>query len=239
MMGMSESIIAKVTEEKDVEEGGPFDHGRLQAIENIIEERWKYLHCPYHSVGFLLHPKNHGVDLTSDKIAPLHEELMDDFATVCTRLHGGDSSLAAKAIEQFNTYKKPEYFIGAMGSIRKKLARNENMKPWDFYDSVCAGMPELAKVARRVLSKQIGVGAVERSHKAMKNISFDKTRANLRPEIADRDLYTLLNNRALSRLEKSTIPDWVEHYSEDVMANIAVVEDADEAAAVAPQLEDV
>ena len=73
----------------------------------------------------------------------------------------------------------------------------------------------------------------------MKNISFDKTRANLRPEIADRDLYTLLNNRALSRLEKSTIPDWVEHYSEDVMANIAVVEDADEAAAVAPQLEDV
>jgi len=72
-----------------------------------------------------------------------------------------------------------------------------------------------------VLSKQVGVGAVERSHKVMKNVTFDKTRARMEPMKADRDLYTNLNTRALRKTEETNVPDWVQFYSEEIDENVA------------------
>ena len=73
-------------------------------------------------------------------------------------------------------------------------------------------------VARRVLSKQVGVGAVERSHKVMKNVVFSKDRPQLDPAKADRDLFTNLNTRALDRValvRDLDILDWVEYYGDE------------------------
>eukprot|EP01043_Picozoa_sp_COSAG02_P110351 COSAG02_NODE_46467_length_348_cov_1.365462_1_plen_77_part_00 len=50
----------------DVEQGGPFDYDRLAPLEKIVEERWKYLHMSYHSVGYLLNPKYMDIDHTTE-----------------------------------------------------------------------------------------------------------------------------------------------------------------------------
>ena len=71
-----------------------------------------------------------------------------------------------------------------------------------------------------MLSKQVGVGAVERSHKVMKHVTFDKSRATMDPMKADRDLYTNLNTRALRKMEGNNVPDWVQFYSEEIDENI-------------------
>ena len=93
-----------------------------------------------------------------------------------------------------------------------------------FSDAYCADLPTLGYVARRVLSKQVGVGAVERSHKGMKYTVFSKDRNQMSPAKADRDLYTLLNTRALQRVDSSLaeqVPDWVTLYSEDLESPVA------------------
>ena len=72
-----------------------------------------------------------------------------------------------------------------------------------------------------VLSKQVGVGVVERSHKVMKNVTFDKTRARMEPMKANRDLYTNLNTRALRKTEETNVTDSVQFYSEEIDENIA------------------
>ena len=82
--------------------------------------------------------------------------------------------------------------------------------PWEYFEAYVHDKPHLGKVARYVLSKQVGVGAVERSHKIMKNVTFDKTRAAMDPMKADRDLYTNLNICALRKMEENIVPDWVQ-----------------------------
>ena len=52
-----------------------------------------------------------------------------------------------------------------------------NEAPWKWWKAFGTRYyPDLAFVAMRVLSKQVGVGAVERSHKKMKNGVFSKAR---------------------------------------------------------------
>ena len=65
---------------------------------------------------------------------------------------------------------------------------------------------------------------VERSHKGMKYTVFSKDRNQMSPAKADRDLYTLLNTRALQRVDSSLaeqVPDWVTLYSEDLESPVA------------------
>ena len=219
MMNLDTEIMNAVQALPDVEAGGVFDHGRLKPLEDIIEERWKYLHCPYHSVGFMLHPKNHAIDLNAEAMEPYIEELRADFMTVCSRIFKGDATKAAKALKEFNEYKRPEYMQGMEGNIRKEGILIS--QPWEYFDAYIHDKPNLGKVARHVLSKQVGVGAVERSHKVMKNVTFDKTRARMEPMKADRDLYTNLNTRALRKTEETNVPDWVQFYSEEIDENVA------------------
>jgi hypothetical protein len=166
----------------------------------------------------MLHPKNHAINLTSEAMKPYIEELRADFMTVSFRIHEGDASKAAKALKEFNEYKRPEYMQGIEGTIRKEGIPIS--VPWEYFEAYVHDKPHLGKVARYVLSKQVGVGAVERSHKIMKNVTFDKTRAAMDPMKADRDLYTNLNICALRKMEENIVPDWVQFYSEEIDENI-------------------
>ena len=93
-----------------------------------------------------------------------------------------------------------------------------------MHTALTCRVPTLGYVARRVLSKQVGVGDVERSHKGMKYTVFSKDRNQLSPAKADRDQYALLNTRALQRVDSSLaeqVPDWVTLYSEDLESPVA------------------
>ena len=93
--------------EPDVDEGGKLDYALLEPLETIIGERWKYLHTPYYSVGYLLNPANIAVDINDAKHAPFIDELMADLELVCGRLFHGDAIKAAKAMDQYRLYKQP------------------------------------------------------------------------------------------------------------------------------------
>ena len=109
MLKLFDTINESVQLRPDVELGGPFDYGRLEKIESIIGDRWKYLHCQYHSVGFLLNSAFQNVDLNSEKMSPYRDELMQDFEELCTR-RLADVEKAAQALVDFQKYKDAAYF---------------------------------------------------------------------------------------------------------------------------------
>ena len=56
---------------------------------------------------------------------------------------------------------------------------------------------------------QVGVGAVERSHKMMKKVLFTEDRPSLSPQQANKECYIHFN---IKRLD--AVPDWIESYEE-------------------------
>ena len=85
------------------------DYGRLEKIESIIGDRWKYVHGQCHSVGFLLNPAFQHVELSSEKMSPYRDELMQDFEDLCTR-RLADVEKAAQALVDFQKCKDAAYF---------------------------------------------------------------------------------------------------------------------------------
>ena len=65
----------------------------------------------------------------------------------------------------------------------------------------------------RVLSKQVGIGAVEHSHKKMKNGVFSKERGRLSAAKANVECYINCNVPELDRIEAEE-PSWLESYDE-------------------------
>ena len=76
----------------------------------------------------------------------------------------------------------------------------------------------------RVLSKQVGIGAVERSHKKMKNAIFSKDRGSLSAAKANIGCYINCNTPQLDRNEADA-PYWLESYDESNLDG--VLSDAD------------
>ena len=67
------------------------------------------MHYQYHYVGFLLNPAFQNADLSSEKMSPYRDELMQDFEEVCMRLLA-DVEKAAQALADFQKHKDPAYF---------------------------------------------------------------------------------------------------------------------------------
>ena len=206
--------------EPDVDEGGKLDYALLEPLETIIGERWKYLHTPYYSVGYLLNPANIAVDINDAKHAPFIDELMADLELVCGRLFHGDAIKAAKAMDQYHLYKQPNSRFAS--PIRQAALQLPTYKPHTWWSSYAHDAPELAFVARRVLSKHVGIGAIERSHKKLKNSVFSKDRNALQHEKINRETYVSYNLQKLDRLRDDE-PHWVEYYSTELSENQAAV----------------
>ena len=90
-----------------------------------------------------------------------------------------DATKAAKAFAQYKTvYKSPNSPLKAK-QRREAIKLMPSYQWWDAYGARFA--PELAYVACHVLSKPVGVGAVERSHKVLKGKIVNKHRNRLKP----------------------------------------------------------
>jgi hypothetical protein len=197
-----------VREKPDVEDGGPFDYDRLVALETICEKRHQYLHCEYHGVGYLLNPKFFDVDLKErhKDQSGVWMELKDNLELVASRLFHTDLDKAADVMTQYTTYSSAGPHRTALLAAQVQKVKAGTLEPWKFWDAIGHKFPELAIVGQKVLSKQVGVGDVERSHKKMKKVVFSNERPRLDPKRANRELYINYN---LRQLDNEPEPLWV------------------------------
>ena len=81
----------------------------------------------------------------------------------------GDDDLVAEAMDELNTFLEPgKHRNGASLAAIKQIESNKDSKyyhkPWKWWESFgCRYFPNLGKIALRVLTKQVGIGAVERT----------------------------------------------------------------------------
>ena len=132
---------------------------------------------------------------------------MESLETVCDRLFHGDVLKAAKAFADYKLVYK-----AANSPFKKpsRLANISSMPPHLWWDTYKNHAPELAYVAMHVLSKQVGVGPVERSHKKLKSVIATKHRNWLHPDNQNRQVYVNMNGPILRNVEN---PDYVEPWN--------------------------
>lgn len=207
MMELYRKIDAVVRPLDDVLDGGVFDKDDLVTLEDIITKRWEYLHCPYHSVGYLGHPRFIDVDLYAADHDEFRDELLADLELVAGRLFFQCPEKAAKAMAQFGKYKAAD---SRYKSIVRRAAYPNHTTSYGYWDMFGHDLPELAYIFRRVLSKQIGIGDIERGHKVMKNTVFHKMRGALNPNKASEECATIYNQKVLDGIRENL--QWYQYY---------------------------
>jgi hypothetical protein len=123
----------------------------------LCKQRFDYAYNHYWGAGYALAPAC--IDVDHDQC---DSEVMNSLEVVCNRLWHNDVAKAAKAFRDY----KGIYKAGNSPFKEPHRLRNISEMPahmwWELY---AKHAPELAYVAMHVLSKQVGVGPVERSHK--------------------------------------------------------------------------
>ena len=91
---------------------------------------------------------------------------MDDLEAVANKIFENDVDSVTKVITQFTEYMAPgTHRRGASVALLPMIEAGDK-SPWSWWEAFGSRhFPELAKVAIRVLTKQVGIGAVERAHK--------------------------------------------------------------------------
>ncbi|MDA8539166.1 hAT family dimerization domain-containing protein [bacterium] len=90
-------------------------------------------------------------------------------ATIHDCVFVGDDALVAEAMDELNAFLEPgKHRNGASLAAIKKIESDQESqyykKSWKWWESFgCRYFPNLAKIALRVLTKQVGIGAVERA----------------------------------------------------------------------------
>lgn len=102
----------------------------------------------------------------------------------------------------------------------------EDCDAHEFWQSEGRCYPALRYVAMRVLSKPLGIGSVERSHKKLKNVILTAKRNRLHISKVNQELYINYNTAFLSaRIKAKCADDKLEKY---YMADFTLDEDDEE-----------
>ena len=134
---------------------------------------------------------------------------MNSLEVVCNRLWHNDVDKAAKAFRDYKSIYK------AGNSPFKEPHRLRNiseMPPHMWWDLYAKHAPELAYVAMHVLSKQVGVGPVERSHKKLKSVIATKHRNRLHEANQQRQVFVNMNAPILRNVAS---PDYIEPWNRE------------------------
>ena len=101
---------------------------------------------------------------------------MDDLEAVAGKLFRNEvdtDDMVAEVSDEIMKYLKPGPHRGPVSVKFIKKIQEGKKPPWAWWESIgCRHFPHLARIALRVLTKQVGIGAVERSHKVMKKVSI-------------------------------------------------------------------
>ena len=168
----------------------------------LCAKRFDYSYNDYWGAGYALAPHCMGVDHTE-----CDECILDSLETVCNRLFYDDLGKAAKAYADFNlVYKAPN-------SPFKDPVRVMNIKgmpSYEWWKLYAKHAPELAYVACHVLSKPVGVGAVERAHKKLKSVVARKHRNKLTANNQNKQVYVNMNGPTIAKVSS---PDYIQPWS--------------------------
>ena len=145
-------IYWKMFQIDGVENSG-LETSKKTQIRNRIRARWTMLHTDLHSAGFVLDP-DYRLFLQHE-----NEEVMSGFHAVVERTFPDDMQAQVKAIEQHSTYRAGH----GLFSRPVASASAKKMPPFRWWLSFGAHVPELQKVAVRVLAQISSASDSERN----------------------------------------------------------------------------
>jgi hypothetical protein len=134
-------------------ESSALEKEKKAQIRKRIKERWEMLHTDLHSAGFVLDPEFR-LFLQHE-----NEEVMSGFHALIERVYKNDVQAQVKAIEQHSTYRAGH---GLFSRPVAEAAAKE-MPAFRWWLAFGAHVPELQRVAVRVLSQATSASASERN----------------------------------------------------------------------------
>jgi len=129
------------------------DAAQKSCLSGLINSRWKMLHTDLHSAGFVLDPEYRSFLQHENK------EVISGFHAMIERVHAGDLAAQVNAISQHSVYRAGQ---GLFARPVAMAAANE-MSASRWWQAFGAHVPELQKVAIRVLSQVTSASACERN----------------------------------------------------------------------------
>lgn len=129
------------------------DAAQKSCLSGLINSRWKMLHTDLHSAGFVLDPEYRSF------LQHENEEVISGFHAMIERVHAGDLAAQVNAISQHSVYRAGQ---GLFARPVAMAAANE-MSASRWWQAFGAHVPELQKVAIRVLSQVTSASACERN----------------------------------------------------------------------------
>ena len=129
------------------------DTGKKTQVRMLVATRWKMLHTDLHSAGFVLDPEYRAF------LQHENEEVISGFHAMIERVHNGDVQSQVKAIQQHSVYR------AGQGLFAREVATAaaKEMPAFRWWLAFGAHVPELQKVAIRVLSQVASASACERN----------------------------------------------------------------------------
>jgi len=122
-------------------------------VRSLVNKRWKMLHTDLHSAGFVLDPEFRSF------LQHENEEVISGFHAVVEAVHREDVQSQVKAIQQHSAYRAGH---GLFSRPMAEAAAKE-MPPFRWWLAFGPHVPELQKVAIRVLSQVTSASACERN----------------------------------------------------------------------------
>lgn len=129
------------------------DPAQKNTLSCMINNRWKMLHTDLHSAGFVLDPEYRAF------LQHENEEVISGFHAMIERVHAGDVAAQVRAIEQHSVYRAGQGLFARPVA----MAASKEMPASRWWMAFGAHIPELQKVAVRVLSQVASASACERN----------------------------------------------------------------------------
>lgn len=129
------------------------DAAQKSCLSGLINNRWRMLHTDLHSAGFVLDPEYRSF------LQHENEEVISGFHAMIERVYAGDVAAQVNAISQHSVYRAGQGLFAR--PVAMAAAKEMSASRW--WQAFGAHVPELQKVAIRVLSQVPSASACERN----------------------------------------------------------------------------
>jgi hypothetical protein len=163
---------------------------RRKPIHQLAMERWKMLHNDLHAAGFVLDPEY------CEFLQHENDEVVSGFHSVVERIYSDNVQAQVRAIEQHAIYRARQGLFARSMAIEAA----KTMPAHRWWLSFGAHVPELQKVAVRVLAQVASASACERNWSTFDFI-HTKKRNRLRSTKVRDVVYVHCNLRLTEKLE--------------------------------------
>lgn len=126
---------------------------RKNQMRTFLNNRWKMLHTDLHSAGFVLDPEYRQF------LQHENAEVVSGFHQMVERVHANDVSAQVRAIQQHASYRAGHGLFARPVA----MAAAKEMAPYRWWMAFGAHVPDLQRVAIRVLSQVPSAAACERN----------------------------------------------------------------------------